>query len=67
MKPDISTDRTKLEGEASMEEAQPAETNRKQSLNLKVRARVGVSTRTQLHGGSSSGESSPTMTRSVIQ
>lgn len=27
-------------------------TNSKQSLNLKVRARVGVETRTQLHAGS---------------
>lgn len=51
MKTEISPERI-VEETAQSEETQPTETPRKQSLNLKVRARVGVETRTQLVAGS---------------
>jgi hypothetical protein len=51
MKTEITTDRIDSEDSSHSEAAQPTEPSRKQSLNLKVRARIGVETRTQLAAG----------------
>lgn len=61
MKTEITTDRIESEDVARTEVEQPTAPNHKQSLNLKVRARVGVETQTQLVAGSGCG---PTATRS---
>lgn len=51
MKSEITTDHIASD-DVSNNAAEPTtEPSRKQSLNLKVRARVGVETRTQLHAG----------------
>lgn len=52
MKPEITTDRTDFRDDSRSEAELAGENNRKQSLNLKVRARIGVETSTQLHAGS---------------
>lgn len=52
MKTEITTDRIEIEDVAGNEVELAAEPSRKQSLNLKVRARIGVEARTQLVAGS---------------
>jgi hypothetical protein len=52
MKTEITTDRIESEDVTRTEAEQSTEPDRKQSLNLKVRARIGVETRTQLMAGS---------------
>ncbi len=57
MKTEITTDRIESDEATRTEAEQTAEPSRKQGLNLKVRARVGVETRTQLLAGSGCGGS----------
>lgn len=64
MKTEITTDRIELDDVSRTESEQATEPSRKQGLNLKVRARVGIETRTQLVAGLSCGGTDPGMSRS---
>lgn len=63
MKTEITTDRMDLADVPRTEDDQTTEPSRKQSLNLKVRARVGIETRTQLVAGALCPNSDPPGTR----
>jgi hypothetical protein len=63
MKTDINADRIALDDAARTEDNPTTEPSRQPSLNLKVRARIGVETRTQLTAGAICPNSDPPGTR----
>ncbi len=64
MKTEITTDRIELDDVSRTESEQTTEASRKQGLNLKVRARIGIETRTQLVAGLSCAGTDPAISKS---